>query len=57
MLDLAGSLLKVLAPENAYLLSETAQVCMTCVQLCGTCLLVAAATEPPANVNELANRC
>ena len=28
MLDLPGSLLKVLAPDKAYLLGETAQVCM-----------------------------
>ena len=55
MLDLPGSLLKVLAPDKAYLLGETAQVCVMCLQLCGARLLIAAAAESPAKVNELAN--
>ena len=57
MLDLPGSLLKVLAPDKAYLLGETAQVCMMSLQLCGARFLVAAAAEPSAKVNKLANRC
>ena len=36
---------------------QTAQVCMMCLQLCGARFLVAAAAEPSAKVNELANRC
>jgi hypothetical protein len=57
MLGLSGSLLKVLAPEKAYLLRETAQVCLMRIQLCGARLLVAAAAEPSGKVNELASRC
>ncbi|MGA2827134.1 MAG: hypothetical protein ABSF03_13560 [Streptosporangiaceae bacterium] len=57
MLDFPGSLLKVLAPEKAYLLGETTQVCMMCLDLRGARLLVAPAAEPSAEVDELANRC
>lgn len=48
MLDLPGSLLKVLAPDKPYLLGQTAQVCMMCLYLCGARLLVTAAAEPSA---------
>ncbi len=57
MLDLPGSLLKVLAPNEPHLLGQAAQVCMMCLHLCGARILITAAAESPAKVNELADRC